>query len=122
MYIIAVKDINNNIVQVAQAEDERTAEKIHNNICYRYKFATFTYHNKIQRWAMRSTGGFEKYNGVDKLDISDYIVPTQQPKELTIQDYKDMIFTIEMQDFISQEDYDLIYKYKDKIKELSEVK
>ena len=121
MYIIAVGDINDNIVQVAQAEDERTAEKIHNNICYRYNFTTFTYHNTMQRWAMRSSGGSKKYNGVDKLDISDYIVPTQQPKELTIQDYKDMIFAIEMQDFIPQEDYDLIYKYKEKIKELSEV-
>lgn len=122
MYIIAVRDINNNIVQVAQAEDERTAEKIHNNICYRYKFTTFTYHNKIQQWAMRSTGGSEKYNGIDKLDVSDYIVPTQQPKEFTIQDYRDMIFAIEMQDFVPREDYDLIDKYKEKIRELSEVK
>ena len=40
----------------------------------------------------------------------------------TIQDYENMIFAIEMQDFIFQKDYTLIRKYKKKIKELSEVK
>lgn len=122
MYIIAVRDINNNIIQVAQTEGERIAERIHHNISCRYNFPTFTYYNKIQRWAMHATGGSKRYNGIDKLDISDYIIPTQQPKEFTIQDYEDMIFAIEMQDFISQEDYNLIHKYKNKIKELSEVK
>ena len=68
---------------------------------------------------MRSTGGSKRYNGIDTLDISDYIVPTKQPKEFTIQDYKDMIFAIEMQDFISQQDYDLIDQYNNKIRELT---
>ena len=34
------------------------------------------------------------FNGIDNLDISDYLAPTQQPKEFTVQDYKDMIFAI----------------------------
>lgn len=121
MYIIAVRDINNKIVQVAQTDNERMAEKIHNNISHRYDFPTFTFHNKIQQWAMRSTGGSARYNGVDELDTSDYIQPIEQQKEFTIQDYEDMIFYIKMQDFISQEDYDLIYEYENKIKELKEV-
>ena len=121
MYIIAVKDINNNIVQVAQANNEQEAERIHNNIVARYKFSTFTFYNKIQRWAKRTTGGNAKYNGIDTLDTSDYVKPIEEPKELTIEDYKKMIFDINMQDNISTEDYDLISKYENKIKELSEV-
>ena len=119
MYIIAVKDINNNIVKVAYADNENIAENIYNNIRFRYQYPTYMYHNEIQRYAMRSTGGSKRYNGIDNLDISDYIAPTKQPKEFTIQDYKDMIFAIEMQNFISQKDYDLISQYNNKIRELT---
>lgn len=119
MYIIAVKDINNNIVKVAYADSENVAESIYNNIRFRYQYPTYMYHNEIQGFAMRSTGGSKRYNGTDNLDISDYIAPTKQSKEFTVQDYKDMIFTIEMQDFISQQDYDLIHQYNDKIRELT---
>ena len=54
MYIIAVKDINNNIVRVSYADSENIAENIYNNIRFRYQYPTYMYHNEIQRCIMVS--------------------------------------------------------------------
>lgn len=117
MYIITVRDINNNMVAIAKADTLDKAQKIQANIAHRYNFPVFVYYNEIKGFACSSIGGRERYNGIDKIDISNSTENTANNIE-SIADYEKRIFLINMQDYISENDYRLIDGYNNRIKEL----
>lgn len=118
MYIIAVKNINNEIQQVAQCETIEQAQQIHKALNSRYKFETYLYKNKISKWFIKFSSGNILYNGVDVLDLSEYTYDYNEPSPKTIADYEHMIFIIHMQEHISDKDWELIEQYHNEIKKL----
>lgn len=118
MYIIAVRDINDNKVAIAKTDTLDKAQEIKTNVAHRYNFAVFVYHNEIRGFACSSVGGKELYNGIDKIDISKFIENTVTNNVESISDYEKRIFLINMQDHISENDYKLIDEYNNRIKEL----
>ena len=122
MYIIAVKNIENKIIEVARVETKKEADRIHNIIVYRYQYSTFTYYNEIKGRALHSVGGINRYNGVDSLNLSDYVAISLEPSKKTIEAYREMIFSIQMQEHISSNDWELINKYSKAIEKLKACK
>lgn len=118
MYIVAVKNTENKIIEVARVETRKQADKIHNIIVYRYQYPTFTYYNEIKGRALHSVGGMNRYNGVDRLNLSDYVAISVEPSKKTIENYREMIFSIQMQEHISANDWELIDKYNKAIEKL----
>lgn len=118
MYIIAVKNIENKLIEVARVETRKEADRIHNIIVYRYQYPTFTYYNEIKGRALHSVGGINRYNGIDNLNLSDYVAISAEPSKKTIENYREMIFSIQMQEHISANDWALINKYNKAIEKL----
>lgn len=118
MYIIAVKNIENKIIEVTRVETRKEANRIYNIIVYRYHYPTFTYYNEIKGRALQSVGGTNRYNGVDSLNLSDYVEIPLEPSNKTIEAYREMIFSIQMQEHISANDWELIDKYNKAIEKL----
>ena len=118
MYIIAVKNVDNEIQEIARCETREQAQKIHTAVNFRYKFETYTYKDKISQWFTQFSSGTVLYNGIDTLNMSEYIYTYNEPKTHTVKDYENMIFMIQMQDHISTSDWKLIEKHKNEIKRL----